>query len=120
MTDKGLKQMQEPQLALDEIKKTITNSNCSLIQSFVVMGNYDWVEIIEAPDEEAMKLCNEAADRLGFYSHKLLTCFPADPFVEWADSNFSRYLSYWMQRSRSLEGSNRPPQSSNTNYRRAT
>jgi uncharacterized protein with GYD domain len=61
------------------------------------MGNYDFVAIIEAPDQDALKQYQDEVDKWGLYTVKTVPCFPAATFVEWADGEFSPFLNYWMQ-----------------------
>ena len=97
LTDKGLKKTGEPREVFAAIQANVEAAGCKLEQAYVTMGSYDFVAIIEAPDEGAMKKYKEVCDKMGLYSAKTLACFPATTFIEWADGEFSPFLNYWMQ-----------------------
>jgi uncharacterized protein with GYD domain len=97
LTEKGLKKTSEPGKVFAAIEANVKSAGCKLEQAYVTTGTYDFVAIIEAPDQAAMKKYNELVEKMGLYTAKTMACFPAATFIQWADGEFSPFLNYWMQ-----------------------
>ncbi|MSP24402.1 MAG: GYD domain-containing protein [Myxococcales bacterium] len=96
-TEKGLKQLDKPGELFALIRRQVEACGCKLETAYITLGVYDFVAVIEAPSEDAMKKYAQEVQKLDLYTVKTLTAFPADSFVQWAAGAFSPFLSYWMQ-----------------------
>ncbi len=96
-TEKGLASAAKPGDTFKLIKQQVESCGCKLEAAYITLGIYDFVAVIEAPSDEAMKKYAAEVQKHNLYSVKTLSAFPAESFVQWADSSFAPFLSYWMQ-----------------------
>ena len=115
-----MKKLETPREVFAELEAAAERAGCKLEQAYVALGQYDFIEIIDAPDEAALKLYNDNAQQHAWYTAKTLACFPAEPFFEWADGDFNPFLNYWMRKARSLESGTRPAPDSRAGFRGGT
>jgi uncharacterized protein with GYD domain len=64
LTDEGRKTIKKKPGRLHEVNKELEDMGVKVLEQFAVMGEYDFVNIVEAPDNEAiMKMSVELGSR---------------------------------------------------------
>ncbi|MFO7727167.1 MAG: GYD domain-containing protein [Desulfonatronovibrio sp.] len=64
LTDEGRKTLKEKPNRVMEVNKELEDMGVRVIQQYAVMGEYDFVNIVEAPDNETiMKMSVELGSR---------------------------------------------------------
>ena len=54
LTPEGRRTLHSDPDRLDEVNKEITDFGCNVVAQYAVLGRYDFVTVIEAPDNEAV------------------------------------------------------------------
>lgn len=82
LTDEGRKTLKEKPDRLREVNKEIEAMGVKILQQYAVLGGYDFVNILEAPNNEAVvKLSVELGAR-GTIEPLTLAAVPIDRFIE--------------------------------------
>jgi uncharacterized protein with GYD domain len=76
LTDAGIKAAKDSPRRLDASKKLLTDMGGEMKQFYVVMGDFDFVGICEAPDDAVMVRYVLQLWMLGFVRTKTLKAFP--------------------------------------------
>src|SRR4030043_1666954 len=81
LTDAGRKALQEDPEILKEINKEVEFMGCKIIIQYALLGQYDFVNIIEAPSDEAVaKLAIHLSAR-GTVQPMTLPAMPVDSLI---------------------------------------
>ena len=81
LTSEGRKKMEEYPEMLKEINKEVEYMGVKILNQYALLGQYDFVNIIEAPnDEVAAKLAIHLSARGGFQT-LTLTAIPLDDLI---------------------------------------
>ncbi len=81
LTAEGRKKMEEYPEMLKEINKEVEYMGVKILYQYALLGQYDFVNIIEAPnDEVAAKLAIHLSARCGFQT-LTLTAIPLDDLI---------------------------------------
>ncbi len=82
LTDEGRKTLKKKPERVMEVNKELEDMGVKVQQQFAVMGEYDFVNIVEAPDNETiMKMSVELGSR-GSVQLLSLPALPVDDFVK--------------------------------------
>lgn len=82
LTDEGRKTLKENPQRIMEVNKELASMGVTVKEQFVVLGPYDFVNIVEAPDNETvMKMSMELGAR-GSVELLTLPAIPADSFMQ--------------------------------------
>jgi uncharacterized protein with GYD domain len=82
LTDEGRKTIKENPRRILEVNKELEKMGVKVKEQFAVLGQYDFVNIIEAPDNTAvMKMSVELGSR-GSVHLLTLAAIPVDDFVK--------------------------------------
>ncbi len=82
LTEQGARNIKGLKRMLAEIRKTQEDMGIKLVASYATMGEYDFVSVIEAPDDEiAFKISAVLATR-GNVRTKTLKAISTDDFAE--------------------------------------
>lgn len=82
LTDEGRKTLKKKPERVMEVNKELEDMGVKVQQQFAVMGEYDFVNIVEAPDNETiMKMSVELGSR-GSVQLLSLPALPVDEFVK--------------------------------------
>ncbi|WP_045215574.1 GYD domain-containing protein [Desulfonatronovibrio magnus] len=82
LTDEGRKTLKKKPERVMEVNKELEDMGVKVQQQFAVMGEYDFVNIVEAPDNETiMKMSVELGSR-GSVQLLSLPALPVDEFIK--------------------------------------
>ena len=82
LTDAGVKAAKDSPRRLDAAKKLLTDMGGEMKQFYMVMGDFDFVGICEAPDDAVMARYVLQLGGLGFVRTKTLKAFPETAYRE--------------------------------------
>jgi DNA invertase Pin-like site-specific DNA recombinase len=82
LTDAGIKAAKESSRRLDAAKKLLADMGGEMKQFYMVMGEFDFVGICEAPDDAVMARYALQLGGLGFVRTKTLKAFPETAYRE--------------------------------------
>lgn len=82
LTDAGLKAAKDSPRRLDAAKKLLTDMGGEMKQFYMVMGDFDFVGICEAPDDAVMARYVLQLGGFGFVRTKTLKAFPETAYRE--------------------------------------
>jgi uncharacterized protein with GYD domain len=82
LTDAGIKAAKDSPRRLDAAKKLLADMGGEMKQFYMVMGEFDFVGICEAPDDAVMARYVLQLGSLGFVRTKTLKAFPETAYRE--------------------------------------
>jgi uncharacterized protein with GYD domain len=82
LTDAGIKAAKDSPRRLDAAKKLLSDMGGEMKQFYMVMGDFDFVGICEAPDDAVMARYVLQLGGLGFVRTKTLKAFPETAYRE--------------------------------------
>jgi uncharacterized protein with GYD domain len=82
LTDAGIKAGKDSPRRLDATKKLLADMGCEMKQFFMVMGEFDFVAICDAPDDAVMARFALQIGGLGFVRTRTLKAFPETAYRE--------------------------------------
>src|ERR1700723_708563 len=82
LTDAGVKAAKDSPRRLDAAKKLLTDMGGEMKHFYMVMGDFDFVGICEAPDDAVMARYVLQLGGLGFVRTKTLKAFPETAYRE--------------------------------------
>jgi uncharacterized protein with GYD domain len=82
LTDAGIKAARDSPRRLDAAKKLLADAGGEMKQFYMVLGDYDFVAICEAPDDAVMARYVLQLGGLGFVRTKTLKAFPETAYRE--------------------------------------
>ncbi|MEO0092931.1 MAG: GYD domain-containing protein [candidate division WOR-3 bacterium] len=81
LTDEGRKTIKEKPERIKEVNKEIETMGAKLLSQYAVLGNYDFVNVVEAKDNETIaKISIELGSR-GTIQITTLPAIPIDQFI---------------------------------------
>jgi uncharacterized protein with GYD domain len=81
LTVDGVKTLKDNPARVQEVNKEVEQLGVKVISQWATLGQYDFVSVVEAPDEKTMaKLSVELGSR-GTMAHQTLTAIPVEDFV---------------------------------------
>lgn len=82
LTDEGRKTIKKKPERIKEVSKEVEEMGVKVMSQYAVLGPYDFVNIVEAPDNETMaKVAIELGSR-GTVQVMTLAAIPIDQFIE--------------------------------------
>jgi len=81
LTDEGAATIKKKPERIKEVNKEIESLGAKVIEQFAVLGPYDFVNIVEAPDEETITKVSVELGSRGTIKITTLTAMPIDDFV---------------------------------------
>ncbi len=81
LTPEGRRTLQESPDRLDEVNEEITYFGCKILKQFAVLGPYDFVTVIEAPDNETVAQLSLALGARGTVKIVSLAAAPMGDFL---------------------------------------
>lgn len=81
LTADGLKTLKDNPTRVQEVNKEVEQLGVKVVNQWATLGEYDFVSVVEAPDEKTMaKLSVEMGSR-GTTTNETMTAIPVDDFV---------------------------------------
>ena len=82
LTDEGRKTLKERPERLQEVNREIEAMGARVTQQFAVLGGYDFINILEAPDNETMARVSVELGSRGTVTLTTLAAIPVDEFTK--------------------------------------
>lgn len=98
-TETGIKAIrQSPGRVFQEMDDLVRSHDCKITNAWVTLGDMDLVTVIDAPDEERLKVMEESLATKGIYTATTMPAIPIDEFLKMAatSGNFGMFLEAWM------------------------
>jgi uncharacterized protein with GYD domain len=81
LTADGVKTIKDNPTRVQEVNKEVEQLGVKVVNQWATLGEYDFVSVVEAPDEKTMaKLSVELGSR-GTTTNETMTAIPVDDFV---------------------------------------
>ena len=81
LTADGVKTLKDNPTRVQEVNKEVEQLGVKVVNQWATLGQYDFVSVVEAPDEKTMaKLSVEMGSR-GTTTNETMTAIPVDEFV---------------------------------------
>jgi uncharacterized protein with GYD domain len=81
LTADGVKTIKDNPTRVQEVNKEVEQLGVKVVNQWATLGEYDFVSVVEAPDEKTMaKLSVEMGSR-GTTTNETMTAIPVDDFV---------------------------------------
>ena len=81
LTDEGAATIKGRPERIKEVNKEIEKFGANVKEQFAVLGQYDFVNIVEAPDDETIARVSVELGARGTIKIQTLTAIPVDDFV---------------------------------------
>ncbi|OPY72920.1 MAG: GYD domain protein [Syntrophorhabdus sp. PtaU1.Bin058] len=82
LTDEGRKTIKKHPERIEEVNREIENMGAKVLAQYAILGQYDFINILEAPNNESIaKLSIELGSR-GTIQIITLPAIPVDEFIE--------------------------------------
>ncbi len=81
LTDEGRKTLKENPGRLKEVNKEIEGRGIKVLNQYALLGNYDFVNILEAPNNEAIAKLSVEMGARGTITTLTLPAIPIDNFI---------------------------------------
>lgn len=82
VTDEGAETIKKNPERIKEVNKEIEKLGAEVKEQFAVLGPYDFVNIVEAPDEETISRVSVELGSRGTIKIQTLTAIPIGDFVD--------------------------------------
>jgi len=82
VTDEGAETIKKNPERIKEVNKEIEKLGAEVKEQFAVLGPYDFVNIVEAPDEETISRVSVELGSRGTVKIQTLTAIPIDDFID--------------------------------------
>lgn len=80
-TTQGIQKIKESPARLENWKKMLADAGAKLKMNYIVLGKYDIVQIIEAPDDETMAMLSLQIGSLGAVQIQTLRAFSENEYL---------------------------------------
>jgi uncharacterized protein with GYD domain len=81
LTSDGVKTLKDNPSRVQEVNKEVEQLGVKVVNQWATLGQYDFVSVVEAPDEKTMAKVSVELGSRGTTTHETLTAIPADEFV---------------------------------------
>lgn len=82
LTDEGRRTLKENPDRLKAVNKEVEAMGVKILQQYAVLGGYDFVNVIEAPDVETVAKLSVVMGSRGTIQPLTLPAIPVDQFIE--------------------------------------
>ena len=82
LTDEGRKTLKERPERLQEVNREIEAMGARVTQQYAVLGGYDFINIMEAPDNETVARISVELGSRGTVTLTTLAAIPVDQFTQ--------------------------------------
>ena len=81
LTSDGVKTLKDNPGRVKEVNQEVEQLGVKVVDQWATLGQYDFVNIVEAPDETTMAKVSVELGSRGTTTHETLTAIPVDDFV---------------------------------------
>lgn len=81
LTDEGRKTLKEKPERLMEVNREIESMGVKVLNQYAVLGGYDFVNVLEAPDNETIAKLSVVLGSRGTIQPLTLAAIPIDKFI---------------------------------------
>jgi uncharacterized protein with GYD domain len=81
LTDEGAKTIKENAARIKEVNREIEELGVKVISQYAVLGPYDFISIVEAPDNETVARVSAELSSRGSIKLMTLPAIPIDDFI---------------------------------------
>ena len=82
LTEKANQNLQNMEQMLAEAQKIIEDNGARILQAYVILGEYDVVTIMEAPDEKTAAKIGALIATRGSFRAETLAAIPVEDFIK--------------------------------------
>ena len=82
VTDQGAATIKKSPERIKEVNKEIEKLGAKVIEQWAVLGQYDFVNVLEAPDEETIARVSVELGSRGTIKIQTLTALPIEDFIQ--------------------------------------
>lgn len=82
LTDEGRKTLKEKPERLREVNKEVEGMGVKILQQYAVLGGYDFVNVIDAPNNETVAKLSVELGARGTIEPLTLAAIPVERFIE--------------------------------------
>ena len=81
LTADGVKTLKDNPSRVQEVNREVEQIGIKVVRQWATLGEYDFVSVVEAPDEQTMAKVSVELGSRGTTSNQTLTAIPAEDFV---------------------------------------
>ena len=81
LTPEGVQTLKNNPQRLNEVNKEIEQLGAKVVAQWAVLGRFDFVNIVEAPDEKTMARVSLELGSRGTVHYETLSAIPVDDFI---------------------------------------
>jgi uncharacterized protein with GYD domain len=81
LTADGVKTLKSNPARVQEVNKEVEQLGAKVLNQWAVLGQYDFISVVEAPDEKTMAKVSIELGSRGTTSSQTLTAIPSDEFA---------------------------------------
>jgi uncharacterized protein with GYD domain len=82
LTSNGVKTLKDNPGRVQEVNKEVEQLGVKVVSQWATLGEYDFVSVVEAPDETTMAKVSVELGSRGTTSNETLAAIPAEDFVK--------------------------------------
>ena len=82
LTSDGVKTLKANPDRVGEVNAEVETMGCKVLHQWATLGQYDFISVVEAPDEQAMARLSVELGSRGTTTNETLTAIPADEFAQ--------------------------------------
>lgn len=82
LTDEGAKTIKDNPSRIKDVNKEIENMGVKVMHQYAVLGPYDFVSIVEAPDNDTVAAVSAKLAARGSIKIRTLAAIPIDAFIQ--------------------------------------
>ncbi|MCE4614831.1 MAG: GYD domain-containing protein [Desulfurococcales archaeon] len=82
LTDKGAETVFQKPVRVKEVNKELENMGVKVIQQYVMLGEWDFLNIVESPDEKTLLSALTNLNMRGTIRTATLRIIPVDEYIE--------------------------------------
>jgi uncharacterized protein with GYD domain len=82
LTSNGVKTIKDNPGRVQEVNKEVEQLGVKVVNQWVTLGEYDFVSVVEAPDERVMAKVSVELGSRGTTSNETMSAIPAEEFIK--------------------------------------
>lgn len=82
LTSDGVKTLKANPDRIGEVNAEVETMGCKVLHQWATLGQYDFISVVEAPDEQAMARLSVELGSRGTTTNETLTAIPAGEFAK--------------------------------------